>query len=175
MKKIRRNIRTGFFILLGLFLFLLGYFCYGILFYGDRWFANSYNVRVRLNQVEPDIIPGDILDRKGTVLATTAKKTIKGENGEELEYYYRTYHKDARATAHVVGFHNPQYGRLGAEAFHIRYLMGYNNNFLERIYQKAFLPRENGNNIQLTVDLDLQRYISEKLGNRKGKIGRAHV
>jgi peptidoglycan glycosyltransferase len=81
----------------------------------------------------------------------------------------RVYSDKASSAAHVVGFHNHKYGRIGVEAFHIYYLMGYNNNIFERIYQKAFLPQERGNDIMLTIDIRLQEYINSIMSKQKKK------
>ena len=98
------------------------------------------------------------------------KKTVKNrETGKNEDYYTRTYYSKASSVAHVVGFHNSEYGRMGVEAFHIYYLMGYNNSLIERIYQKAFLPQEQGNDVVLTVDRRLQEYISGLVSARRKK------
>ncbi len=170
MEKIKRNTVVVLIFLIGLYLALIGYFCYAVLFYGNRWFSDSYNTRVKLDAKQPQIIPGDILDRNGDKLAWTEKKTVKNrETGKNEDYYTRTYYSKASSVAHVVGFHNSEYGRMGVEAFHIYYLMGYNNSLIERIYQKAFLPQERGNDVVLTVDRRLQEYISGLVSARKKK------
>lgn len=172
MKQMQRNIKRGLGIILILFLMLGIYLCYALIFYGDRWFANSYNSRVRLDGWQPKIIPGDILDRNGNILATTKETKEKNpKTGEMQTYYYRSYYdgsERAKSIAHVVGFHDPDLGRSGVEAFYIRYLMGYNNSFLERIYQKAILPQERGNDVVLTIDFKLQQYIDDIMGKHNG-------
>lgn len=172
MKLMKRNIKRGLGFIIILFLLLGFYLCYALVFYGDRWFANSYNSRVRMDGWQPKIIPGDILDRNGKILATTKEtKERNPKTGEMQTYYYRSYCSEsekARSIAHVVGFHDPQLGRSGVEAFYIKYLMGYNNSLLERIYQKALLPQERGNDVVLTIDFELQQFIDEIMGKHKG-------
>ncbi|WP_415917504.1 peptidoglycan D,D-transpeptidase FtsI family protein [Xylanivirga thermophila] len=169
-KKLQSNIKNTFTVFIIMFAVLAGYFCYALFFYGDRWFSNAYNNRVRMDSEAPKIIPGDILDRQGMVLATTKNGSYKNsKTGEMQKGYYRQYNKDVKYSAHVVGFNN-QSGRAGAEAFHIKYIMGYNNNIFERIYQKAFLPQERGNDVVLTIDWRLQKYISQAMGNQKGSV-----
>jgi len=123
---------------------------------------------------QPKIIPGDILDRNGNILATTKETKEKNpKTGEMQTYYYRSYcngSEKARSIAHVVGFHDPKLGRSGVEAFYIKYLMGYNNSFLERIYQKALLPQERGNDVILTIDFQLQQYIDDIMGKYNGAV-----
>ncbi|HZJ82425.1 MAG TPA: penicillin-binding protein 2 [Clostridia bacterium] len=172
MNGIHKNIRKSLILLLGGFIILSLYYCYTLFSYGDRWFANSYNPRVRMNGWEPKVIPGDIMDRNGRILATTLKEIRKNpETGEKQEYYYRSYlggKEKAKAISHVVGFNHPEFGRSGSEALHVRYLMGHNNPFYEVIYQKVFLSKEMGNTLFLTIDNELQQYIDSVLGNKKG-------
>lgn len=163
MKHLKRNMRGALFILLGLFLLLAVYFYYNLFLYSDRWFSDPSNARVRVDMVNPKIIPGSIMDRNQKVLVDT-KSTAK--NGNTVTYY-RDYHKDSKYAAHVIG--SGQYG-IGAEVLYIRYLLGYDNNLFERIYQKAFLDQEQGNNVILTIDIQLQKFIVEAMGKQKGSV-----
>ena len=74
------------------------------------------------------------MDRNQTVLVET--KSFAEKNGSIT--YYRHYNKDSKYAAHVIG--SRQYG-IGAEVLYIKYLLGYDNNLFERIYQKAFWIR----------------------------------
>ncbi len=174
MKSLEQNIKKGLAVILAAFTFLAAYYCYVLFFYGDRWFANSYNPRVRLDAWEPKVIPGDIKDRNGKTLATTIKEKRKNpKTNENQVYYYRSYldgKEKAKSIAHVVGFNNPEFGRSGVEALQVRYLMGYNNPFHERLYQKIFLPEEIGNTLYLTIDSVLQQYIDDVLGRYNGSV-----
>lgn len=170
-KKIKRNTIGVLLVLTALYLSLIAYFCYAVLFYGSRWFADSYNTRVKLDEKNPQVIPGNIMDRNGVVLAETKDELIKDPTtGKTEKYYLRVYHEKAASVAHVVGFNHSKYGRMGVEAFYIYYLMGYNNSLLEKIYQKAFLPQERGNDVVLTIDFRLQDYVSQ-LMRKQGKKG----
>lgn len=159
---LKRNIRRALIILLVLFLLLTVYFYYNLSLYSERWFSNPNNTRVRVDMVNPEIIPGSIMDRNQNVLVDTKTSTKDGTTT-----YYRDYHKNSKYAAHVVG--SKQFG-IGGEALYIRYLLGYDNNLFERIYQKAFLDQEVGNNVILTIDMDLQKYISESMGKSKGSV-----
>lgn len=174
MKNLHQNLKKGVVILLGAFVLLATYYCYTLFFYRDRWFANSYNPRVRLDSWGPRVIPGDIKDRNGKLLATTVKENRKNPDTNEKQiYYYRSYldgKKQAQSVAHVVGYNNPKFGRSGVEALQVRYLMGYNNPFYEKIYQKVFLSEEVGNTLYLTIDIGLQQYIDSLLGKYKGSV-----
>lgn len=170
MDRYKNNMKIALSILIVMFFLLAGYMGYALFFYGNRWFSSPYNTRVRMSSAQPRIIVGDILDRNNVILATTKEGTYTdSRTGESKEGYYRQYDDRARYAAHVVGYHSER-GRSGAEAFHIKYLMGYNNNIFERIYQKAFLSKEQGNNIALTIDIRLEEYISKLLGDRKGSV-----
>ena len=163
MKHLKSNIRSALLILLGLFILLTGYFYYSLFLYSDRWFSDPNNTRVRVDMENPEIVPGSIMDRNRQVLVET--KTSGGKNNTVT--YYRDYHKDSKYAAHVVG--SKQLG-IGGESLYIRYLLGYDNSLFERIYQKAFLDREQGNNVILTIDIKLQKLISEKMGKAKGSV-----
>ena len=118
MKHLKRNIRGALITLLGLFLLLTVYFYYNLFLYSDRWFSDPNNVRVKVDMVNPQIIPGSIMDRNQTILVETKSMVEK----DKTITYYRNYHKDSKYAAHVVG--SKQYG-IGAEALYIRYLLGY--------------------------------------------------
>lgn len=163
MKHLKRNISRALIILIVLLLVLTAYFYYNLSLYSERWFSNPHNTRVRVDMVDPEIIPGSIMDRNLNELVNT--KTSSSKDGTTT--YYRDYHKNSKYAAHVVG--SKKYG-IGGEALYVRYLLGYDNNLFERIYQKAFLDQEQGNNVILTIDLELQRYISESMGKAKGSV-----
>jgi peptidoglycan glycosyltransferase len=167
MKHLKRNIRGASMVLLSLFMLLTAYFYYNLFLYSDRWFSNPNNARVRVDMDNPHIIPGSIMDRNQTVLVET--KSFAEKNGSIT--YYRHYNKDSKYAAHVIG--SRQYG-IGAEVLYIKYLLGYDNNLFERIYQKAFLDQEQGNNVILTIDMQLQKYIVDAMGNEKGSVVLMH-
>jgi peptidoglycan glycosyltransferase len=155
-------------VFLGLYIVLGLYFAYGQVFYGNRWFARSSNPRSHFVTVDPSVVPGDILDRGGERLAYSMTSTYQDDAGKSHLKLTRDYCPDIRAASHVVGFQDPDKGQAGAEAFYSRYLLGYNNNLFESIYQKAFLHQEVGNSVQLTVDLGLQKDVTYIMGGRTG-------
>ena len=174
MKGLEKNLKKGLAVLLAAFILLGVYYCYILFFYSDRWFANSYNPRVKLDAWEPKVIPGDIKDRNGKILATTIKEKRQNPDTKQKQvYYYRSYlggGEQAKSIAHVVGFNDAKLGRSGVEALQVKYLMGYNNPFYEKVYQKIFLPQEVGNTLHLTIDSDLQQFIDKSLGKNKGSV-----
>lgn len=164
--------RLGFvaMVLLGMYVVLGAYFAYGQLFYGNRWFARSSNPRSHFVTEDPSVVPGDILDRSGEKLAYSVTETYQDDSGQTHLHLTRDYHPDIRSASHAVGFQDPDKGQAGAEAFYSRYLLGYNNNILESIYQKVFLHQEVGNDIQLTIDLALQKDVTRIMGGRTGSV-----
>ena len=147
MKQIRKNIRRVAICLCALFLLLAGYGAYSISTYGNRWFSSSLNHFAR-NQ-KADVIPGDILDRNGVILAMT-------RNGE------RTYHTDEaarRALVHVIGDPASNVNN-GAESFLSTYLYGFHMSFLERMSYALRGEQRQGDNVQLTIDSALAAYIA---------------
>jgi peptidoglycan glycosyltransferase len=156
MKELRRNIFIILAVFVAGFLFLIGYFSYAVYFYGGRWFENSYNVRIQSEKKK--VITGSIYDRNGELLAVTDHD----KSGELFRYYPK-----GAAAVHVVGYDHPKYGRAGAEAFFARYLLGFDNNIIERIYQTLFLYERKGNNVVLTIDSRLQRDVHQLLTKKK--------
>lgn len=162
MKSLKRNLRLCTILMISLYTLLIAYFCYTLFLYGERWFSDPHNTRMRVDAAQPKIIPGQLLDRRMTVLAET-RATGRGASAS----YFRHYPPESRYAAHVIG--SKQHG-IGGEVHFIRYLLGYDNHLLERIYQKAFLHQEVGNDVILTIDLRLQRMITEEMGRQTGSV-----
>ena len=95
------------------------------------------------------MIPGDIQDRNGTVLATA-------QNGK------RTYPGDAAsrmATVHAVGDSGSNVNN-SAESFFASYLYGFNMSFLERMGYALRGEEKRGDTVRLTIDSRLAQYVS---------------
>lgn len=168
MNHMHKRLGLAAMILVGLYIVLGVYFAYGQLFYGNRWFARSSNPRSHFATMDPSVVPGDILDRSGEKLAYSVTETFTDDQGKSHLRLTRDYCPAIRSASHVVGFQDPDKGQAGAEAFYSRYLLGYNNNILESIYQKAFLKQEVGNSVQLTIDIGLQEDVTSIMGGRTG-------
>ncbi len=143
MKLQRLRIRLLAFLLFALFGALAVYGTYSVLTYGNRWFAYSRNPRV-LAQKE-QVIPGDILDAEGTVLAST---DAEGN---------RHYAEDAavrRALVHLLG---DSRGRVsnGVESFQTSYLYGFQASLPELVMGLVSGERRTGDTVQLTVSAPL--------------------
>ncbi|MDR3051483.1 MAG: hypothetical protein LBU67_07145, partial [Oscillospiraceae bacterium] len=149
MKELRRNMRLMLLALLGLFVLLGAYFCYSVYFFGGRWFANPNNPRI--SSQKQTVRAGTVTDREGVVLAST------DEDGT------RRYSADTglrRAVSHVVGDSNGKVGG-GVETFHAQYLLGFKASVLERILQVFQDGPRRGDDIQLTINAQLNRYIAD--------------
>ena len=111
--------------------------------YGSRWF--SYSGNPRLSARKQDTVMGDILDRRGVLLAST----------EEGKRVYASSPSVRSALVHLLGDRG---GRIenGVETFHAAYLYGWSSSLADAV-RRLTRPREarKGNSITLTVDADL--------------------
>lgn len=132
---------------------------------GNRWFSSVLNKRVE-HQKE-HVIAGDILDRRGTVLATT----VEG---------IRVYHSDTRVRRALVHLLGDGQGRVanGVETFQTNYLYGFQTSLPELITSIAQGEVRRGDNVTLTVDSQLMAnlpgYFDAQLATRN-KSGAAVV
>ncbi len=157
MKDIRRNIITiG--IVLGLIFFLLcSYFLYDVFMFSGRWIGSSYNPR--LKDSRSTVVPGSIYDINGVELAgsTYGKRT------------YSTNDLLRTTTSHVIG---DLYGfsPLGVETTQGSWLLGYNENLVDRIRRLMFDETAYGKDITLTIDSDLCLFIANQMNINKGAV-----
>ena len=105
------------YIMVGLFVGLMGYFGYFLQVQSETVINNSYNAR--LDSFSDRIIRGEILSNDGTVLA----KTNVAEDGTEVrEYPYGSLF------AHVVGYSDQ--GKTGLESLANFYLLSSHMNLV---------------------------------------------
>lgn len=153
----RRNMKGMLVIFTAMFVILCVYLVYTVNAYGTRWFSSPYNTR--LNSRKNNVIAGDIQDRNGVKLATTDK------NGDRVYIDDSTTRK---ATAHVVG---DNYGQtFGAENFFSKYLLGFDQNFMQSIQQALSSEPGRGSDILLTIDSALSAYIYKSMGDYNGAV-----
>ena len=148
MKEIRKNARAVLAVILIAFAVLSGYFFYAIYAYGTRWFTTPYNTR--LSKAKASVIAGDILDRNGTVLATSDSEGNRS---------YPISSDTRKALSHVLGDTKAKVP-TGAETFLASDLLGFSSSIFDRASQ-VFAEKRRGSNVQLTIDADLQTYISD--------------
>ncbi len=147
MKPLHNRFRLLTLILIGLLLLAGLYGVYSVTVYGNRWFASSRNLRYR--EAKNTVIAGDILDRNGVLLATTA------DDGA------RTYQADAEARAAVVHLIGDRDGNVanGVESFQASYLLGFETTLAERVLALVQGEPRRGDNVTLTVDSKLSTVI----------------
>ncbi len=168
MKPMRFKFKLLAFFLFALFALLGAYGMYSISLYGNRWFTYAKNPRVRTQK--ENVIPGDILDRNGIVLATSDVS----EDGTVT----RTYQADEtsrRAVVHLLGDSDGQIAN-GVESFQTAYLYGFQTGIWERMQALVTGQKRHGDNIILTVDSELCTTILNSFRNRaSGHDGAAFV
>lgn len=147
MKQLRKSMRVIALILVLMLLVPIGYGFYSLARYGTRWRTSEYNKY--LTSMKSTVTAGEITDRHGVTLAAT------GLDGT------RVYAGDAtlrRAVVHVVG---DVQGRVknAAESFFAEYLYGANMGYFERLSQYLGTGGLRGDDIALTIDGALCKYI----------------
>jgi len=153
----KKNMKRVFFFYSLLFIALIAHLIYFTIFEKDIA-VNSYNPR--LNKIDNSVLRGIIFDSEGKTLADTE---ITTGGGIERQYYY------PREFCHIIGY-MPK-GKAGIEAKYNFTLQELDNELYQRfmaIFSEQDKPR--GNNIFLTIDSDLQRYVYERLGKLKGAV-----
>lgn len=147
MKKLKRNIRRLCFFLIILLLLLILYGAFNLLTSGNRWFSSSSNTLIK--EQKKTVIPGNILDRNGIILAAA------NENGERV---YSTDESVRRAVVHVLGDDKGNVNN-GVESFMARYLYGFDMSFLERADYILKGNKRKGDNVTLTIDSSLSKQV----------------
>ena len=152
---VQHRIRRLFGAFIAIFLVLLSWQSYWHLAKSDWLFAQKTNRR--LDRAEKNTARGVIYDRNGTRLAWSEQGT--------------RHYADARATADMLGYLDPVYGRTGVEGEWNQELAGISRKFspadLHRILTDE-TPR--GNDLVLTLELRLQQEAQAALGDRRGAI-----
>jgi len=137
------------------FVGLLVWQSYWHLVKSDWLFAQQTNRR--LSRVERNTPRGAILDRNGNRLAWTEGNTRR--------------YADARATADVLGYLDPVYGRTGVEGEFNLELAGISRKFTANELHRIMANEQpRGNDVVLTLDLRLQQEAALALGQRKGAV-----
>lgn len=168
MKRQRFKFKLLAFFLFALFALLGAYGMHSITLYGNRWFTYAKNPRVRTQK--QNVIPGDILDRNGIVLATSAVS----EDGT-VTRVYQADEAARRAVVHLLGDAEGQVAN-GVESFQTAYLYGFQTGIWERIQALVTGQKRHGDNVTLTVDSQLCTTILRSFQSRaSGKSGAAVV
>jgi peptidoglycan glycosyltransferase len=167
--------RLALFFLLAFASLALGTFYWGFI-EADQLGARPDNLR-RIS-FDLRIARGRILDRSGRVLAETLREADpEAEDPRAAEASRRVYPYPAAAP--VVGFQTWRYGAGGdtrvtygiggAEAAYDRALRGDLGLSMRQLLASRVLHRaQQGNDIALTLDAELQAYAAELIGDREG-------
>lgn len=155
--KANRSILHITYVMVGLFVCMIGYFGYFLQWKSEDVINNSYNAR--LDRFADRVVRGEILSSDGRVLA----KTSVAEDGTET----RVYPYDS-LFAHVIGYADR--GKTGLEALANFYLLSSNVNPIERTLNELSDIKNIGDNVVTTLDLELQQVASDALGERNGAV-----
>ena len=148
MKELRRNMRLIGTLVVVMFVGLAAWFAMTVFTQGSIWASDVRNSRLRAT----NSLRGDITDRDGNLLATTA------EDGS------RQYMKNAaarRALSQTVGDTAGMSG-TGIETFYSATLLDISTSLVDRLSELFASKRHVGSSIQITVDGPLQAYIADK-------------
>lgn len=146
MKELRRNMRLVGIFIIGAFVILCIGYALTVYTQGSQWASTSYNSRSKSS----NSLRGDITDRDGKTLATT------DENGDRQ---YLKNEAARRALSQTVGDTRGMSG-TGVETFHSSTLMDISTSLAGRLSELVSGSRHVGNSIQLTIDAELQAYVS---------------
>lgn len=141
------------------FMFLTGNLTYIQFISADNITSKIENIRPILYGMK--IKRGDIISADGKVMATSRK----------LEDRYERYYPSGATAANITGFFSQKYGRAGLELTYDRYLSGEAKVLSIDDYMKRLFGKEKpGNDLVLTIDMDLQKTAIKALGTRKGSV-----
>lgn len=142
------------------------YGLYSVSAYGSRWVSSARNTRYR--SAKSSVIPGDILDRNGVVVASS------DENGK------RTYQSNTLSRSSMVHLIGDTEGNVanGIESFQANYLLGFETSLTERVNALLDGTQRKGDTVVITADSKLQTEIVQiflNTSNTRGKCGAAVV
>lgn len=120
----------------------------------------------RLARASLRVQRGTIFDAQGTVLAENALT----EGGLSYRTYPIANSADIRAFSHILGFVSVTYGLAGIEDTYDEYLSGRKGNSWQNLQNDIFDRPQTGNNLQLTINADLQNSAYQALDGRIGSV-----
>jgi peptidoglycan glycosyltransferase len=140
-----------------LFAMLIGYLVYFDYKLAPDVLNNSYNTRISAN--EQKVSRGSILASNGSVLAYTQ---VDDSGAEERVYPY------GKVFSHVVGMSTR--GKTGIEGLCNTWLTRSDSSVVKNAYAQLSGSRLAGNNVQTTLDVQLQKAAYLAMENNKGAI-----
>ena len=139
------------------FVLLMAYFLYFVFCGSQSVIGNTYNPRLDL--FSERIVRGEIKSSEGEVLAYTE---VDETGGESRKYPF------GELFCHMTGYSTK--GKTGMESLGNFYLLSSHINLIEQIRNEILGEKSPGDNIWLTVSLELQRTAYEALGDRRGAV-----
>lgn len=139
------------------FLGMTVYLIWFIAFRGDEIQNNKYNARV--SEMASSTVRGTIYSEDGSVLAYT---DVDSEGNETRVYPY------ANAFSHVVGYIIN--GGLGVESNYSYYLLSAHLGVASKLNADFSGVKEQGDNLYLTLDSNLQQVAYNALGDYNGAV-----
>ena len=148
MKELRRNMRLVGMLVVVMFVGLAAWFAMTAYTQGSIWASDVHNTRLAASNT----LRGDISDRDGNLLATTASDGSR---------QYTQNEQARRALSQTVGDIAGMSG-VGVETFYSSELMDISTSLLDRLSELTHGADHVGSSIQLTIDGRLQAYISSQ-------------
>lgn len=158
MNRESKRIITLFISLCAGFILLIGYLSYFQIFKAEAIRDNQYNKRLWID--EEQVLRGSIIDRDGEVLVYSQEKNSQVERIYKYDYLY----------SHIIGYSTREYGKSGLEKNFNSYLINANRNTAINEVINLINPVGVGNNLELTIQNDLQKKSRELLKGKKGSI-----
>ncbi len=160
MDNLTTNIKRVMVIFLVVFVILISYLSYFTLFRGPVIATRPDNRRMW--DIRNQVVRGTIFDRNGKELSVSEK----AKNGN-----YKRIYKGGAATAHVLGYYDPQYGISGLENLYDSYLSSnISASFLAWVGNGFEKVDKKGDDVYTTLDYGLQKTAYEALGSSKGSV-----
>ncbi|MFR9207103.1 MAG: peptidoglycan D,D-transpeptidase FtsI family protein [Lachnospiraceae bacterium] len=147
--KLNKNIRGVLALFVTLFAAIIVYLGYSVISFGDEWTQTPYNPRI--HKVIKNMTEGSIYDINGERLAWSVD--------EDSPRSYMDSATNRRVMSHVLGDTHGM--SVGAESVFTSYLYGIKDGSAEAGARK-------GNDITLTVDTDLSRFIYDNFAGKQG-------
>ena len=152
MNNMKRSAQRIFWLITLMFFLLLATMAKLTFFDRQEISSNAYNPR--LNYVDNSVKRGNIRDSNGDILAEST--------GNDRKYLR------SRMAAHITGYSSK--GKTGVEAAENFELQTPHNEVLQRIQHIFSGTPVQGNDVVLTVDMDIQSVAGNVLGSKKGAI-----
>lgn len=146
MKELRRNMRLIGALVVVMFIALAGWFAMTAYTQGSIWASDVHNTRLSASKA----LRGDITDRDGNLLATTASDGSR---------QYTQNEQARRALSQTVGDVAGMSG-VGVETFHSSELMEISTSLTDRLSELFHGAEHLGSSIQLTIDGRLQAAVA---------------